>query len=125
MVDPAALLILPPYGWVVAGIWGALWGSFFNVAIHRVGLYESVTRPRSRCPSCGMQIGALDNIPILSWALLGGRCRRCRAPISWRYPFVEALSMLLALAVYARFVAGETDPALLLAARFFVYFAFT
>jgi leader peptidase (prepilin peptidase)/N-methyltransferase len=123
-VDPASLLILPPYGWVLAGIWGALWGSFFNVAIHRVGLYESVMRPRSRCPSCGAPIGALDNIPILSWVVLGGRCRRCRAPISWRYPFVEALTTVLALAVYARFVAGVGDPPVLLAARFFVYFAF-
>src|SRR5437016_992538 len=106
------LLVLPPWGWVMAGILGALWGSFFNVAIHRLGLYESVTRPRrSRCPRCGTTIQARDNVPIISWMLLGGKCRRCRLPISARYPLVEALSCGLALAVYARFVAGgEGEP---------------
>jgi leader peptidase (prepilin peptidase)/N-methyltransferase len=118
------LLARTPVGWVFAGVWGALWGSFVNVCIWRVGLYESVVRPRSRCPACGGAIAGYDNIPVVSWLLLGGRCRRCRAPISWRYPLVELLTAGLALGVYARFVAGEEgDPALLLA-RFFVYFAF-
>ncbi len=120
---PLALLVFPPWGWALAGVIGALWGSFFNVAIHRLGLYESVVRPRSRCPRCGTPIRARDNIPILGWMLLGGKCRACRAPISLRYPLVEALSTLLALAVYARFVAGGGDP-VALAARFLVYFAF-
>jgi leader peptidase (prepilin peptidase)/N-methyltransferase len=122
--DALGLLVLPPYGWALAALWGALWGSFFNVAIHRVGLYESVVRPRSRCPSCGMWIGARDNVPVLSWLLLRGRCRACGARISARYPLVELLSIGLALAVYARFVAGEPAPPVALAARFFVYFAF-
>ena len=118
------LVILPPWGWLFAGMWGALWGSFFNVAILRVGLYESVVRPPSRCGSCGRDIAWYDNVPMLSWLVLGGRCRNCRAKISIRYPLVELLSTLLGLAVYWRFVvSGEGDPIQLLA-RFFIYFAF-
>ncbi len=126
-VDGAlALLVLPPWGWAIAGLLGALWGSFFNVAIHRLGLYESVVRPRSRCPRCSTPIAWYDNLPIFGWMLLGGKCRHCRLPISPRYPLVEALSLLLALAVYARFVAGAVGTAdpIALAARFLVYFAF-
>lgn len=121
---PLALLVLPPWGWVLAGLLGALWGSFFNVAIHRLGLYESVVRPRSRCPRCSVPIAWYDNLPIVGWMLLRGRCRHCRLPISPRYPLVEALSTLLALAVYARFVDGGDGPVAVLAARFLVYFAF-
>jgi len=120
---PLALLVLPPWGWGLAGVIGALWGSFFNVAIHRLGLYESVVRPRSRCPRCSTPIAWYDNLPIVGWMLLGGKCRHCRLPISWRYPLVELLSTLLALAVYARFVAGVAAPAPALAAHFLVYFA--
>jgi leader peptidase (prepilin peptidase)/N-methyltransferase len=117
--------VLPPLGWVIAGVWGALWGSFFNVAIYRVGLYESVTRPRSRCPHCGLLVRAIDNIPILSWLMLRGRCRGCKNPISIRYPLVEALSCVLALAIYWRFVATDVDAdPVVLASHFFVYFAF-
>jgi leader peptidase (prepilin peptidase) / N-methyltransferase len=122
---PLALLVLPPWGWLLAGIIGALWGSFFNVAIHRLGLYESVVRPRSRCPRCSSPIAWYDNVPIVGWMLLGGKCRHCRLPISIRYPLVEALSAALALAVYWRFVAaGGGGDAVALAARFLVYFAF-
>ena len=118
------LLIVPPYGWIFAGVWGALWGSFFNVAIFRIGLYESVVRPASRCPSCGREIAWFDNVPMLSWLILRRRCRRCRAPISIRYPLVELISTLLALSVYYRFVSGVDGDPLALLARFFVYFAF-
>ncbi len=122
---PLALLVRPPWGWALAALWGALWGSFFNVCIYRIGLYESVVRPRSRCPSCGTPIAGFDNVPILSWLVLGGRCRHCRAPISLRYPLIEALSAGLALGVYARFVAGRPEiDAVVLASHFFVYFAF-
>ena len=123
---PLALLVRPPWGWLMAGLLGALWGSFFNVAIHRLGLYESVVRPRSRCPRCSSPIAWYDNLPMVGWMLLGGKCRQCRLPISWRYPFVEFLSLLLALAVYWRFVAGADPdaPAAGLAAHFLVYFAF-
>jgi leader peptidase (prepilin peptidase)/N-methyltransferase len=119
-----ALVALPPVGWAVAALWGALWGSFFNVCIYRIGLYESVVRPASRCPSCGRAIAARDNVPVLGWLLLGGRCRGCGASISVRYPLVELLSTGLAVAVYARFVAGESADVVALVARFFIYFAF-
>ncbi len=122
--SPLALLVLPLWGWVVAGLLGALWGSFFNVAIHRLGLYESVVRPRSRCPRCSSPIAWYDNLPIVGWMLLGGRCRQCRLPISIRYPLVELLSTLLALAVYWRFVVTGQGDVVALAARFLVYFAF-
>jgi leader peptidase (prepilin peptidase)/N-methyltransferase len=119
------MIVLPPWGWVMAGVLGALWGSFFNVAIYRLGLYESVARPRrSYCPRCGTTLLARDNIPIVSWLILGGKCRHCRAPISIRYPLVEVLSAGLALAVYARFVAGGDGDVVALLARFLVYFAF-
>ncbi len=121
---PLALLVLPPWGWVLAGLLGALWGSFFNVAIHRLGLYESVVRPRSRCPRCSTPVAWHDNLPVVSWILLAGKCRHCKLPISPRYPIVEALSTLLALGVYARFVLAGDAPVAVLAARFLVYFAF-
>src|SRR3954469_14364800 len=124
MGEALALLVLPPWGWALAGLIGALWGSFFNVAIHRLGLYESVVRPRSRCPRCSTPIAWHDNLPMFGWMLLGGKCRHCRLPISPRYPIVEFLSMLLALAVYTRFVAGIEAPTAWLAAHFVVYFAF-
>ncbi|MDB4971069.1 MAG: pilD [Myxococcales bacterium] len=120
---PLALLVWPPWGWVLAGVLGALWGSFFNVAIHRLGLYESVVRPRSRCPRCGTAILARDNIPILGWMLLGAKCRTCKLPISARYPIVEALSTVLALLVYWRVALTFGDP-VSAAAHFLVYFAF-
>ncbi len=69
---------------------GAVVGSFANVCIHRLPRRESVVRPRSRCPACGAPIAAWDNVPVVSWLLLRGRCRRCRAPISIRYPLIEA-----------------------------------
>lgn len=119
------LLVLPPFGWVIAGVWGALWGSFFNVAIYRIGIYESVTRPRSRCPKCGILVRAIDNVPVLSWLWLRGKCRGCGLPISIRYPLVESFTCLIALGVYWRFVATDVDAdPVRLAARFFVYFAF-
>ncbi len=127
MIDaegPLALLVLPPWGWLTAGLLGALWGSFFNVAIHRLGLYESVVRPRSRCPRCSTPIAWYDNLPIVGWMLLGGKCRHCRLPISFRYPLVEALSTLLAIAVYTRFVVRIDAPPVGLFAHFLVYFAF-
>ena len=78
----------------VAGV-GAIIGSFLNVVIHRVPRDESIAFPASRCPSCGTAIRPYDNIPVLSWAVLRGRCRSCRAPISARYPAVELLTATL------------------------------
>lgn len=99
---------------VVAGVFGLIVGSFLNVVIHRLPImlerdwagqcaelrgepapeFEKLTLavPRSRCPKCGHAISALENVPVVSWLLLRGRCRGCAAPISWRYPAVEALT---------------------------------
>jgi leader peptidase (prepilin peptidase)/N-methyltransferase len=74
-------LVALPFGLVV--------GSFMTVAVHRLPRKESVVSPRSRCPSCGAEIGARDNVPVLSWLLLRGRCRRCGEPISALYPLLE------------------------------------
>jgi len=85
-----------------AGLLGACLGSFLNVVIGRVPAGESIARPGSRCPSCKAPIAWYDNVPIVSWVLLRARCRRCRAPISVRYPIVEALGAVAALAALAR-----------------------
>jgi leader peptidase (prepilin peptidase) / N-methyltransferase len=74
-------------------------GSFLNVVIHRLPRGESLVHPRSRCPSCGTQIAGYDNIPIVSWLLLRGRCRHCGARISPRYPAVELITALVFAAV--------------------------
>jgi leader peptidase (prepilin peptidase)/N-methyltransferase len=71
---------------------GLIIGSFLNVVIYRVPAGESVVAPRSRCPGCGTEISGRDNVPVLSWLLLRGRCRTCQAPISARYPGVELLT---------------------------------
>lgn len=117
-------LLRSPAGAVLAAIWGCLWGSFANVCIHRIPRGESVVRPASHCPGCGKPIAFYDNIPILSWLLLRGRCRRCGIGIPVRYVLVEAAGGVLSLLVFWRFVGGSwTSPALPLA-RFFVYLGF-
>jgi leader peptidase (prepilin peptidase) / N-methyltransferase len=75
-----------------AALLGAVIGSFLNVVIHRVPLGESLVSPGSHCPSCGAPVRTRDNVPVLSWLLLRGRCRDCGAPISPRYPIVEAIT---------------------------------
>jgi len=85
-----------------AFLFGSVFGSFLNVVIHRLPREESIVRPRSRCPRCAAPIAWYDNIPMLSWLALGGRCRRCRKPISPRYPLVEAASALLAAGLQRR-----------------------
>ncbi|MFH1812279.1 MAG: prepilin peptidase [Pseudomonadota bacterium] len=77
---------------------GASVGSFLNVVAHRLPQNLSVVRPRSRCPSCEKSIAWYDNIPVLSFLVLGGRCRHCKARISFQYPLIEALCGVLALA---------------------------
>jgi leader peptidase (prepilin peptidase)/N-methyltransferase len=74
---------------LTAFVIGLLFGSFLNVCISRLPKHESIVSPRSRCAQCGGPIRWYDNIPILSWILLRGRCRHCKAAISWRYPLVE------------------------------------
>ena len=82
---------------------GAILGSFLNVCIHRLPKRESIISPPSHCPHCGESIKYYDNIPIVSYILLSGKCRRCKAGISLRYPVVEALSGLLTLALFMRY----------------------
>ena len=90
-----------------AALLGAVIGSFLNVVIHRVPLGESLVSPGSHCPSCGAAVRARDNVPVLSWLLLQGRCRDCGARISPRYPIVEALTAAAFAAVVA--VRGFDD----------------
>lgn len=90
---------------LVVGLVGSLGlavGSFLNVVVHRVPLGLSVSHPPSACPACGEHVRGRDNVPVLSWLLLRGRCRDCRTPISARYPLVEAGTavLLVALAVH-------------------------
>jgi leader peptidase (prepilin peptidase) / N-methyltransferase len=84
-----------------AAILGACAGSFLNVVIWRVPRGESIVSPPSHCPRCGERIKARDNIPIVSWLLLRGRCRNCGEPISARYPLVEALVAVVFAAITA------------------------
>jgi leader peptidase (prepilin peptidase)/N-methyltransferase len=77
---------------VVLGMCGAAFGSFVNVVAYRLPRRESVVKPRSRCPGCNTTIRGRDNIPIVSWVLLQGRCRDCKMSISLRYPLVEAVT---------------------------------
>jgi leader peptidase (prepilin peptidase)/N-methyltransferase len=86
----------------VLAIFGLIVGSFLNVVIARLPEHRSLLG-RSACPECSDAIRARDNIPILSFAVLRGRCRRCRRPISWRYPLVELLTAAATLAAYMRF----------------------
>jgi leader peptidase (prepilin peptidase)/N-methyltransferase len=84
---------------LLAGCLGAAIGSFLNVVIWRLPRGQSVVAPRSSCPQCATPIRARDNVPVLSWALLRGRCRDCKAAISPRYPVIEALTALLCVVV--------------------------
>ncbi|MDQ3575168.1 MAG: prepilin peptidase [Actinomycetota bacterium] len=102
-----ALLVL------ACGLMGLVVGSFLNVVIHRVPEKQSVVRPRSRCPRCGAELKPRDNVPVLSWVLLRGRCRSCRGPISVRYPLVELGTAALFVAAAVRLGADPALPAFL------------
>ncbi len=96
-----AILGLPEifaYGFVF--VLGAAIGSFLNVVIYRVPNEMSVVMPNSACPNCKLAIKPYDNIPVLSWLILGGKCRNCKEPIAWRYPAVELLTALTFMLVY-------------------------
>ena len=93
------LLIPPPFNYIFAGVLGAIIGSFLNVVIHRLPLEDSIVFPNSRCPSCGAVIAFYDNVPVLSYLILRGRCRSCETTISARYPAVELMTALLFVAV--------------------------
>jgi leader peptidase (prepilin peptidase)/N-methyltransferase len=94
-VDPPAVVLLTLLGLAV--------GSFLNVCIHRLPHRQSLVSPPSRCPHCGYQLRWADNIPVVSYVLLRGRCRKCRKPISMRYPLVELITMALFLVHYWTF----------------------
>ena len=97
----------------VCALFGLAVGSFLNVVIHRVPRKESVISPRSRCPGCGTTLASRDNIPVVSWLLLKGRCRTCGEPISIRYPLVELLTAGLFVVTALRLGVDAALPAFL------------
>ena len=99
LVNSTFNLFPPVFGYILAGIFGAIIGSFLNVVIHRLPREESIVFPNSRCPSCGAAIAFYDNLPVLSYVLLRGKCRGCKKHISARYPLVEILCAALFIAV--------------------------
>jgi leader peptidase (prepilin peptidase) / N-methyltransferase len=103
-MDPAAARVLAV---VVSALAGLVIGSFLNVVVYRLPRGQSVVRPASRCPSCGTALSALDNIPVVSWVALRGKCRHCGAPISVRYPAIELLTGTL----FTALAIGSPSPA--------------
>lgn len=97
---------------VIAFLFGSIIGSFLNVCIYRMPKGQSLVSPSSRCPSCGIPIKPYDNIPVVSFVILGGKCRYCRAKISLRYPFVESLNGLMYALTVWRFGLGVHSPVL-------------
>lgn len=109
-----------------AAAFGAIWGSFLNVCIARVPLGQSVVRPGSHCFACGRPVRAYDNIPILSYFILRGRCRDCGARFSPRYAAIEALMAALSVLLLRSFILDVPGlPLGLRVARYATYFAFT
>ena len=113
LTDSLLGLPLPLAGAFLAAL-GAIIGSFLNVVIHRVPREESIVFPNSRCPACSTAIHPLDNLPIISYLILRGRCRHCGAGISARYPAVELLTALLYTAVFLChvYLRNEVTPLL-------------
>lgn len=110
---------------VFSFIFGSVVGSFLNVCIHRFPLEKSVVTPPSACPKCGQRIVWSDNIPILSWIMLGARCRGCATPISWRYPAVEALTGLVFLLVFLKHGLSPVTPFYMLLSAGLIVLIFT
>lgn len=102
-------------GLIISVLIGLAIGSFLNVCISRIPSQESVVHPRSRCPRCRKPIAGYDNIPVLSYILLRGRCRNCKNGISIRYPLTEALTAAVSVLIYLKYDLGL---------EFAVYFAF-
>lgn len=100
MFDP---LLPPAFFSIAALVLGLCLGSFYNVCVHRYLVGQSVVSPGSHCPACGHVLSWWENIPVLSYILLGAKCRSCKGKIHWRYPAVELLSGILALLFAIRF----------------------
>jgi len=99
--------MLPEWlGGSIAFLYGAVVGSFLNVCIYRIPAEKSVVNPPSHCPRCEHKLGVFDNIPLLSFLMLGRKCRYCREPISWRYFVIELVTALVFLAIYLRYHYG-------------------
>jgi leader peptidase (prepilin peptidase)/N-methyltransferase len=107
------LTMTPTAEYLIITILGLIVGSFLNVCIYRMPRDMNIIRPRSSCPSCGGLVRFYDNIPILSFLLLKGRCRDCGSPISIRYPIVEALNGIMYLFAYMRFGLDYSLPIVL------------
>ena len=105
---------LPLIFYIFAFIFGATVGSFLNVCIYRLPKGESIAFPPSHCTRCDYKIRFYDNIPVISYLLLGGKCRSCREPISVQYPIVELLNGLLTLFLFVRFGPSVTFAVMLL-----------
>ena len=124
MSETLQALFGPPVGYVLASVWGALWGSFYNVmVVWGTGRRASLVRPASHCLACGTPIRAYDNIPLVSYLVLRGHCRTCGARFSPRYFVIEALSAGLAVLLYWRVVGDPLAGGSLLAqvAQFLIY----
>ena len=104
---------------VYSALFGLALGSFMNVCIYRIPLKKSIVSPPSSCPNCGERIRFYDNIPLISYLLLLGKCRHCSNPLAWHYPLVEALTGLLSVALFIRY--GLSNQYLL----YFLYLLFT
>ena len=106
---------MPPLGVLIllCAVFGLGVGSFLNVVIYRVPRHESIASPPSACPTCGTAIAARDNVPVISWLLLRGRCRHCHSPISPQYPLVELATGALFAGLAARFGYDWALPAYL------------
>ncbi len=111
---------------LLATVFGLVIGSFLNVVVYRVPNGMSVSHPASACPNCNSEIRAYDNVPVLSWFVLRGKCRDCRTPISGRYPIVEAATGAFFLIVAVRFwpTAGLPTDAMHIASRLIEMAAF-
>lgn len=105
-------MTLDPFTLSIAAVLGLSVGSFLNVCIHRLPRRESIAYPASRCPTCGRPLRWSDNVPVVSWLLLRGKCAGCKAPISIRYPVIEIVTMALVVLVVA-----VTPPGPLLVSR--------
>jgi leader peptidase (prepilin peptidase)/N-methyltransferase len=113
-VSPAEVPLVPAGVLVgLLGVLGLLVGSFLNVVIHRVPAGLSIASPPSACPGCAHPVRPRDNVPVVSWLLLRGRCRDCAVPISGRYPLVELATALLFVLVGLRFGASTYTGAAL------------